>query len=90
MLGEEAMKAWKTAGAECDSISDRLMRVRFRIHTGYLSVIVVYAPTNEDVQVEASEKFYEDLQEEVCGVPKQDMMVIMGDVDTRVECDNEV
>ena len=69
VLGEEAMKTWKTAGAECDPISDRMMRVRFKIHTGYLSVIVVYAPTNVDVQVEASEKFYEDVHEAVCGVP---------------------
>jgi len=30
------------------------------------------------VQVEASEKFSANLQEAVCRVPKQDMMLIMG------------
>ena len=88
-LGEEAIKAWKAAGAECDPISDRLLKARFKIHTGHLSVFAVYAPTNEEAQTEASEKFYEELQEAVCGVPRQDMLVIMGDFNARVGCDDE-
>lgn len=32
------------------------------------------------VQVEASEKLYEDLQKAVSGVPKQDMILIMRDL----------
>lgn len=71
VLGEEATMAWKAAGAEYDNISDRLLRTRFNMHTWYLSVIAVYAPTNEDTQIKDSEKFYEELQEAVCGVPKQ-------------------
>ena len=88
-LGEEAIKAWKAMGAECDPISDRLLKARFKIHTGHLSVFAVYAPTNEEAQAEASEKFYEELQEAVCGVPRQDMLVIMGDFNARVGCDDE-
>ena len=38
VLNEEATKALKAAGAECDPIPDRLFQVRFQIHTGYLSV----------------------------------------------------
>ena len=39
-LGEEAIKAWKAAGAECDPISDRLLKARFKILTGHAFIRV--------------------------------------------------
>lgn len=41
------------------------------------------------MQVEALEKFHEDLQEALCGVPKQDMVFIMRDFNARVGCDDK-
>ena len=39
--------AWKAVGAEFDPISERLMRIRLKMHRGYVSVIAAYVPTNE-------------------------------------------
>lgn len=33
------------------------------MHSGYVSVIAVYAPTNEDRKEEETERFYAELQE---------------------------
>ena len=44
------------------------------MHTRYLYVMTIYASINEDIQIEASEEFYGDLQESMCEVPKQDML----------------
>ena len=88
VLSEKAVMAWKAAGAEFDPISERLMRIRLKMHRGYVSVIAVYAPTNEEGNEEETEKFYADMQEALCEVPKRDMVLIMGDFNARVGCDD--
>ena len=87
VLSEKAVMAWKAAGAEFDPISERLMRIRLTMHRGYVSVIAVYAPTNEEGNEEETEKFYVDIQEALCEVSKRDMVLIMGDFNARVGCD---
>lgn len=58
VLSMNATSAWKAAGSELAPVSDRLLRIRLRMHSDYILVISVYAPTNEDENVEESESFY--------------------------------
>ena len=60
VMGATATAAWKCAGSVFVPVSERILRIRMRMHSGHASLIAVYAPTNED-QVE-SEQFYQDLQ----------------------------
>ena len=73
VLSEKAIPAWKSAGSVCDPVSERMLRLRLKSHTGYLSLIAVYAPTNEPKSVTESDAFYEELQECVRQVPRGDM-----------------
>ena len=48
-----------------------------------VSVIQVYAPTEDNKNV-VKDDFYEQLEGTVRGVPKQDKLVVLGDVNARV------
>ena len=65
VMREKAALAWRQAGSEFDPVSERILRVRLKSHTGFLSLIAVYAPTNEPMKEEKSLAFYQALQE--CG-----------------------
>ena len=56
------------------------------MHSGHVSVIAVYAPTNEEGKEDETERFYAKLQEVLCDVPKWDMVLIMGDFNARGGC----
>ena len=73
VLSVNATSACRAAGSDFVPVTDRLLRIRLRIHSGYVSVISVYAPTNEKENVEESECFYYDLQVVVSSVTKRDM-----------------
>lgn len=73
--------------AEFDPLSKRLLRTKLKMHSGHMSVIAVYAPTNEERKEEKTKKFYAELQEALCDVPKRDMVLIMGDFNVRVVYD---
>ena len=83
-LSENATAAWRAAKAEFNPISERLLRTRLKMHSGFVSVVAVYAPTNEEGNEEEAERFYAELQEVVCDVPKRDMLLILGDFNARV------
>ena len=68
---------------EWKCVSERIVRVRLRIEGVWVSVIQVYAPT-EDSRVEMKEEFYEQLQVTVREVHRQDKLVVMGDLNARV------
>ena len=84
VMDRDATTAWRQAGTVLSPVSDRILRVRLKTHTGFASIIAVYAPTNEPKRVEESEKFYQSLQECVDEVPKRDMLIVMGDFNARV------
>ena len=84
VLSEKAVPAWKSAGSVWDPVSERILRLRMKSHTGYMSLIAVYAPTNEPKSAEKSDVFYEELQECVRQVPRGDMLLILGDFNARV------
>ena len=75
-------------GAEFDPISERLMRIRLKMHSGHVSVFAVYVPANEEGKESETERFYADSQEALWDVPKWDMVLIMGDFIARVGCDD--
>lgn len=70
------MREWKC-------VSERIVRVRLRIEGEWVTVIQVYAPT-EDSKDEVKEGFYEQLQETVKEVQKRDKLIVMGDLNARV------
>ena len=84
VLEERAASAWKMAGSEFTPVSERTLKIRLKSHFGHVSVIAVYAPTNEAGNEEETNKFYRALQDCVRKTPKHDMLLVMGDFNARV------
>lgn len=79
MLTKNAKKSlikWKP-------INERMMYARCYTSTLKISLIVVYAPTNESTE-EAKEAFIEQLQETISGIPKHDILLVIGDFNANV------
>ena len=87
-MGEKAVSTWRVARSEFVLVSERIMRIHLKFHTGCTSVIAVYVPTNEPMSEPVNEKgtveFFEALQGCVRQVPEQDSLIIMGDFSARV------
>ena len=66
-------------------VSDRLMAASFSLPKGKMHVISTYAPT-EDKSEEAKELFYEALQALMDSYPHRDMLVIAGDMNAQLGC----
>ena len=58
-------------------ISDRIISARFYSRYIKISIIQVYAPTNE-AEVEAKDDFYDQLQKVIDSVPKDEILVLIG------------
>ena len=78
IMSKEAKTAWRKAGSVFTPVSDGILRVHMKSDIGLVSIIAVYAPTNESGREEESEKFYQALQECVDEVGKRDMLIVMG------------
>ena len=78
---EQALLEWKP-------ISDRIIYARFFSRYVKLSIIQVYAPTNE-ANVEDKDNFYEQLQTVVDSVHKHDILLVMGNLNAKVGEDND-
>ena len=78
---EQALMEWK-------SISGRIIYARFFSMYQKLSIIQIYAPTNE-ANVKDKDNFYEQLQTVVDSVHKHDILLVMGDLKAKVGEDNE-
>lgn len=63
------------------------MYVRLKSKYGCISIVQCYAPTNEDKD-DIKETFYEELNEMVSSIPKHDVLIVMGDMNTKVGTDN--
>ena len=68
----------KVCAKEWRCVNERLMKVRLRLENGWLTVVQVYAPT-EDSAEELKTSFYDSLEELLASVPKSDQLVMMGD-----------
>ena len=69
-------------------VNGRLMRVRLQGKYANLSIIVSYSPTNE-ADENSKEEFYTQLQWLVDKTPRQDILLIMGDLNAQVGSHNE-
>ncbi|CAF4074483.1 unnamed protein product [Adineta steineri] len=87
LLDESATKVWKNSGAEWEAISERIIKIRLVCTPINITIISVYSPINpvNKQMTEASEKFYNDLQDTVNKISTDDMIIIMGDLNARVE-----
>jgi len=72
---------------EWEPIIDRIIKARFESKFCKLTIIQVYAPTNE-TEDEAKDIFYETLQATMDKTPRHDMMIIIGDLNAKVGQDN--
>ena len=60
-------------------VSERLLVAEFKLHKGKkLSIIVVYAPT-EDKPDSIKDRFYSDLQQQCSSIPRSHQLLLMGD-----------
>ena len=67
----------------CNLKNDRMISVRFQGKPLNITVIQVYAPTNNAVEAEV-EQFYEDLRDFLEVTPKRDVLCFIGDWNTKV------
>jgi len=77
-----------TAGAQqsmlsYNPVSDRIMSARFRMAEGAVTICQIYAPT-ADAEDGAVDSFYNDLQQEINRISKQDTLIVMGDFNAKV------
>lgn len=86
-LSSLAHHSWEEAGSVFHPVSERILRIQIKTHFGHASIIAVFAPTNPITPCEAtvSDAFYNTL----AVVPMRDMVIIMGDINERVDSDNE-
>ncbi len=75
------------------SISDRIMYIRLKSHLSYTTVVSVYAPTNPVSSTSEAQKpaedFYNQLQSVLASTPPTDMVIVLGDFNTRVGTDTD-
>jgi hypothetical protein len=63
-------------------INERIFQLRYKVHTGYLTLLAVYAP--EEGKTEQTEEFYEILQYQIDKINKNDYIIVTRDYNARV------
>ena len=83
MRGEvlKSMIEWKP-------ITERIITARFYSRFAKLTTIVCYAPT-EDAEEDEKDHFYQQLQQIIRQVPRHDMLLLMGDLNTKIGSSNK-
>jgi exonuclease III len=88
VLGKQANKSWKNGGSMWEAVSDRIITARLKCHPVAITIIAVYSPTNppsgQSTATDAADAFYTDLQQTIDKISKNDMVLIMGDLNARV------
>lgn len=80
-VAERALLDW-------EPISERIIKARFKTRFKNITVVNVYAPTN-DASEEEKLSFYDQLQSVVEKVPKRDVCMVIGDLNAKIGSDNE-
>jgi len=80
MCGKEAARTVLGYNPICD----RIITLRIQAKPANLSMVQVYAPTAEADEKD-HEEFYGKLQDTIAGIPKGDIIIVMGDIDAKVE-----
>jgi exonuclease III len=66
-----------------EAINERLCKIRLKSKYNNLTLINIYAPTDDKTDV-AREKFYDDLQTVLDGTPKSDTLIVLGDANAKL------
>jgi len=95
-MNKAMTNAWKNGGQQWKAVSSRIVWARFllcsagealggkaRRSSVFLSVVSVYAPTSKATPA-VKEKFFHDLQSLLDGLPKKDILLMLGDFNARV------
>ena len=82
-VGFYISKRISSAVIEFEGISSRIARVRLNTKWFKVTVIALYAPT-EDSNEENKDQWYDEVQEVLNKVPGHDMLVILGDLNAKV------
>ena len=72
---------------EWEPVNERIVRGRFYGKQLDTTIIQIYAPTNE-ADPEDKEEFYEQLSKITEKVPRQDLLIVMGDANAKVGREN--
>ena len=83
MISQETVKSLM----EWNPISQRILTARFYSRYRKVTIIQVYAPHNEKDD-EEKDQFYQELQEVIEGCNKNDITIVMGDLNAKVGRDN--
>ena len=65
-----------------EMIDERILKLRYKTHRGYTTLIGVYSP--EEGRREEALKFYEKLQKIINGINSHDSIILAGDFNARV------
>ena len=84
MMSQQAVKSLM----EWTPVSKRIIVARFFSRFRKVSIIQVYAPHNEKLD-EEKDQFYQELQEVIDGCNKNDIIIVMGDLNAKVGEDNQ-
>ena len=69
-MSKRAAGAWRAAGSVFDPVSERILHICLKLHTGFVTLVAVYVPTNELRNEEESVEVYQALQDVVRKVPE--------------------
>ena len=89
VLDPQMTDAWRAAGEERKAVSSRIVVVRVMSESTnskqpvFITIISVYAPTHRSPQ-ERKEEFYQDLQDMINSIRKDDFLLVIGDFNARV------
>ena len=72
---------------EWEPVNSRIIRARFMSRTAKFTIIQCYAPT-EETEEESKEEFYSKLQEQLVKVSNHDILIVLGDFNAKIGCDN--
>ena len=77
----------RTALKSFTPVNSRIITARFAASHGFCTVVQVYAPTNDSQEAQKN-AFYEQLQSTLDNIPKQDVLVLMGDFNAKIGSDH--
>ena len=88
VLSPLAQASWEAAGCVFDAVSERIVRIRVKLHLSFATIIAVYTPTNPTTStseaMSPSTEFYSLLQSVIASVPHKDMLIVLGDLNARI------
>ncbi|CAH2086616.1 unnamed protein product [Euphydryas editha] len=72
-----------------EPVSDRLISIKLKASPVNFNIIQVYAPTSTACS-EDIESFYSDLETAICKIPQRELLVIMGDFNSKIGSDSHL